>query len=539
MMIVGVFIRFTHLDGKIYGNDEATTSVHVSGKTIVQYAAAMFDGRPRTAQQLLTFQKPDEAHGIRDVVQSLAVEDPQHPPLYYLLEREWERSAGSSVASRRILSAAFGAVTLLTAVWFGFELDSLLAGFVMGALVAASPFAIAYSQVAREYSLWLGLTFAASALFVRAARRGNKVVWIFYSIVSIAGLYTDALYILVIVAHALTLAVPSPGRRAATLGFAAALALMVAAYVPWIAALAYGYTHGIVTNNAYLAAGLSLKPFVLKWIFNVGTLFYDADYLYPKTALLVLPGFVALALAFVACARRLRRDPWLAVIFALSGVTFAALVLPDLLHHQQRSTASRYLVPLWVASYAALGVGLAMALRSPRAGIRAASLGFVLFTAATGFGSFAISVKHDTWWVDGSTTPFGGIARAIRGAKNPVVVYHSTWGEGGQGPGVWDFTVVMLANSVPPATNFVQYGRGEPFAMPTSRGSLLLLDPDDALLAAVRARGSQVAEIAGGSAAAASPEIAAFRKSVARERERQGPAASLAPTPSLWTVQER
>jgi uncharacterized membrane protein len=537
MMIVGIFIRFTHLDAKVFGNDEATTSLHVSGKTIAQYAVAMFDGRQRTAQELLVFQKPDPAHGVRDVVASLAIEDPQHPPLYYLLEWQWERGAGSSIAARRVLAAVFGAVTLLTAGWLGFELDSLLAGCITAAIVAASPFAIAYSQVAREYSLWLALTFAACALFIRAVRSGNAMVWLGYAIVSIAGLYTDALFLLVVVAHALTFAVRNPRRRAAALGFAGALVLIAAAYLPWILALTYGYTHGIVTNNAYLGSGLSLKPFVLKWIFNIGSLFYDADYLYPKTAVLILPGLAALGLTFVACARRLRGDPRFGLIFALAGVAFAALVVPDLIHHEQRSTASRYLIPLWVACYAALGVGLAMAWRSPRAGMRAAALGFVLFTAVTGFGSFAISSKHDTWWVDGSTAPIGAIARAIDRANNPVVVYHSTWGPGGSGPEVWDFSVVMLADIVAPKTAFVQYGRGMPISVLPATGSLLLLDPSDAVVAALRTRGSQIAQIAGGIAAAASPEIAAFRKSVARERERQGEAASLSPTPSLWTIQ--
>ena len=539
MIVVGVFLRFTHLDGKIFGNDEATTSIHVSGKTIAQYAATMFDGRRRTANELLVFQKPDPAHGARDVVASLAVEDPQHPPLYYLLEWQWERSAGSSITARRVLSAVFGAVTLLSAFWLGFELDSLLAGWIMAAIVAASPFALAYSQVAREYSLWLALTFAASALYIRAVRSGGPVVWLGYAIVSIAGLYTDALFLLVLVAHALALAVPAPRRRAAALEFGVALVLIVAAYLPWIRALTYGYTHGSVTNNTYLSSGFSLKPFVLKWIFNVGTLFYDADYLYPKSAVLILPGFVALGLALVACARRLRGNPSLGLIFTLAGVAIAALVLPDLIHHEQRSTASRYLIPLWVAAYAALGVGLALASRSPRAGMRAAAFGFVVLTAVTGFGSFAISSRRDTWWVDGGTAPIGAIARAIDHAKDPVVVWLSTWGPGRSGPELWDFSVVMLADIVAPTTAFVQYGRDESKSMLPAAGSMLLLDPNEAVVAALRARGSQVAEIAGGSTAAASPEIAAFRKSVARERERRGQAAGLSPTPSLWTIQDR
>jgi uncharacterized membrane protein len=536
MMLVGVVIRFTFLDGKIFGNDEATTSIHVSGKTLVQYSAAMFDGQPRTAQEVRVFQEPDRAHGIGDVVRSLAIEDPQHPPLYYVLERQWEVAGGSSISARRVLSAVYGTLSVLCAVWFGLELFSLLAGFISGALVAASPFAIAYSQVAREYSLWLALTFASCALFLRAARRTSFLSWFLYALVSIAGLYTDALFLLVIVAQVLAVVFAARGRRSALLGFAASLILIAAAFVPWVLALTYGWTHGIVTNNVYLGAGLSLKPFVLKWIFNIGTLFYDADYLYPKSAVLIIPGILALVLAFIACGRRLREDPAIVLVFTLATVAIVGLVLPDLLHHEQRSTASRYLIPLWVACYAALAVGLARSLRSTRAWVRGTSVAFLVLTAATGFGSFAISATHDTWWIDGSTAPMGAIARAVAATKDPVIIYHSTWGPGRPGPELWDFSVVMLADVVAPSTRFVQYGRDEAASMPALSGSLLLLDPTDGAIDALRARGDRVEKIAGGQIAAVSPEIAALRKSVARERERHG-AATLSPVPSLWSFE--
>lgn len=539
MMLLGIAVRFTFLDTKIFGNDEATTSLHVSGKTIVQYADAMFDGRIRTVKDILVFQQPDPLHGVGDVVRSLAIEDPQHPPFYYVLERQWEMSAGSSIAARRLLAALFGAISIAAAVWLGFELYSPIAGILSGALVAVSPFAIAYSQVAREYSLWMALTFGASALFVRAVRRERVTVWLAYIIVSVAGLYTDALFSLVVVAHALVAAILSPGRRALSFGFAASLVVMVAAYVPWISALTYGYTHGIVTNNAYLSAGLSLKPFLLKWLFNIGTLFYDADYIYPKSAVLIIPGLVALALAFVTCARLLRQKPQMCIIFSLAAVALAALVGPDLLHHEQRSTASRYLIPLWVACYAALGVGLASALRSREKWIRRTSMGMVLFTAATGLGSLAVSARHDTWWVDGSTAPIGPIARAIERTQNPLVVFHSTWGPGRQGPEVWDFAVVMVADVLRPSTPVVQYGRDEPLAMPArSGGQLLLLDPNDAALTGLRAHGNEVVKVAGGDIPSTSTELAALRQTVSREREHQG-AVSRMPTPSLWSVHER
>ncbi len=537
VMLVGAALRFSFLDGKIFGNDEATTALHVSGKTTADYAAAMFDGRPHTAQEISVFQKPDRSRGFAAVAQSLAVEDPQHPPLYYFLERQWELDAGSSIAARRALAAVFGTIAILAAFWLASEVASQLAGFISGALVAASPFAIAYSQVDREYSLWMVLTFASSALFLRAIARRDKIATIAYIVTCIAGLYTDTLFAIVLLAHCIALLFMSRDRRQSLVWYSVCLAVVTLAYVPWIGPLVSGFARGAITNNLYLNAALPLNLFALKWLFNIGTLFYDADYVFPRSAFVILPGLVALGAAFIACALNVRGKLSIGLLFALGGVALLAVVPPDLIHHEQRSTASRYLVPLWAACYTILGAGLAYFAHSSRAALRWSAFAFVLVTAGTGFGSFAVSAKHQTWWVDGSTASIGPIARAIAQVHNPVVVYHSTWGPGRRGPQVWNFAVAMLADTVNPATLFVQYRRDRPSAMPAVGGTLLLLDPDDKAIATLRAHGGHATEISLlGKLADAGTDVAKLRKAASQERN-AGNGWSV--KPSIWAVRLR
>ena len=535
VMLVGAGLRFVRLDAKIFGNDEATTSVHVSGHTIAQFGVETFDGRPRTADELLAYQRPDPKHGLRDVAASLAIEDPQHPPLYYVLERQWELGAGSSLASRRTLSAIFGVASIAAAIWLGIELWSLAAGVIMGALVAASPFAIAYAQVAREYSLWIALTFASTALFVRAIRTESAIWWTVYAACAIAGLYTDTLYAIVVVAHAIALPFASPKRmRASFIGFGAASLAMLIAYAPWIAILRAGFGHGLVTNNTFLGAGLPLKLFALKWIFNIGTLFYDADYVMPKTVVLALPGFVVLIASAVACVRATKRRPSLEIVLVLAIVPFLALVLPDLLHHQQRSTASRYLVPLWVAAYTMLGVGLAIAFEAGNRNLRAAASAFVAFTALTGFGSFYVSSEHTSWWVDGSASLADAPANAIAHSREPLVLWHATWGPGAPPDGAWDFTPMILANIVPAQTRFALFPNDEAVTIPKNDGTTLALEPTDDFLADLRARGERPSEIAVGTIASASSQVKAMQHQAQADRARHG--ASLATTVTLWEL---
>ncbi len=84
-----------------------------------------------------------------------------HPPLYYIALHAWRALFGESEAALRGLSVACGVGLALFAGLTARMLFGLRAGLMAAALVAASPFAIYYSQEARMYAL-LALEAAAS-----------------------------------------------------------------------------------------------------------------------------------------------------------------------------------------------------------------------------------------------------------------------------------------------------------------------------------------------------------------------------------------
>ncbi|MBD5656461.1 MAG: glycosyltransferase family 39 protein, partial [Candidatus Eremiobacteraeota bacterium] len=200
----GIGARFVNLDKKFYTNDEATASLHVAGHTIADYAAVVFDGRPRTVAQLLAFQRADATTTVADVVRSLAVEDPQHPPLFYLAERGWTALAGSSVAARRSLSALFGTLAVAATGWLAWELFGTAgSALACAALVAISPFHVLYAQQTREYSLWTLLLACASALLLAALRSAAPLLWVAYAACLALGLYADTFFLGTLVTHAI------------------------------------------------------------------------------------------------------------------------------------------------------------------------------------------------------------------------------------------------------------------------------------------------------------------------------------------------
>ena len=170
VLIVGIGLRFSGLANKFYYDDEVVSSLREAGHTAQEFGAA-FDGRVRTIGALSGYLS-DRTTPPSATIHSLAAEDPQHPPLYYLLARYWTHTFGDSLSARRSLAALFGSLAILAALWFGYELfGSLASGAVLAALVAVSPFNLIYSQQNREYSAWLFFLALAGATLLRAMRR--------------------------------------------------------------------------------------------------------------------------------------------------------------------------------------------------------------------------------------------------------------------------------------------------------------------------------------------------------------------------------
>ncbi|GAC1490538.1 MAG: hypothetical protein NVS1B2_00560 [Vulcanimicrobiaceae bacterium] len=512
-IVVGAALRFDRLDGKLFTNDEATTSVHVSGHTVAQYLDAMRAGRLHTVADALVFQHVDPTTTYADVVSTLAVEDPQHPPLFYVLERATQSLLGDGIAARRVLAAIFGVAAIGCAYWFGLTLlRSRPFALAFAALVAVSPFHEIYAQQSREYSLWTALVLVASAFLVRALRASTPRAWAWYALAVALGLYTDLLFAYTLIAHAAFVAI-AYGRdvRRAVVPFVCAAAAAIAAFAPWIAALYAGRL--LITNNAYLSTPLAAKLFALKWIFNIGAVFYDLDYVVHASVVVLVPIFAVLVWGLVLLVRRAERAS-IVLVLSLLAIPALAMLFPDFVRHESRSTSARYLVPTWLACEVAVAFALATLLASAHARRRAGAVATLAAFAVAGIGSTAVGLQHDYWWADASIAGIGPIARIVRATPEPVrVVFaddHTTW----------DFSPILLADAVSPSVGLVLLRKGQTFQHDARGATVYALNPTETFRASLARSGWR--EDLAYEARTSDAALASLQREAARGRARAG-----------------
>jgi uncharacterized membrane protein len=424
-IVVGVFFRLWHADLKLYNPDEANTSLRISGHTNHDLGTFENDGKVHSIRDLRVFGAPTPQTQPAAIVRSLAHEDPQHPPLYFLAMFASERATGDSIFWRRFPSIVFGILAIAAAWWFGRELfGAPWPAWCLAALVAVSPFHVAFAQEAREYSLFLLLLCLSSASLLAALRSGRPIAFAAYAASVALGLWSFTLFAFVAASHAAYLALPVSGadlrRRLFGLGALTAGAL---SFLPWLLNLMQ--RAGVAAEDtAWQTTSLTAPLYLAKLVFNLGTVFFDLDYL----SLLFAP-VAGLCIVIAACTswvflRRAGPRVWFLPV-TLGVITVCVLIAPDLIKHETRATQSRYLLSLWVAIEAGVAGGAWMALRSAH-GIKKsawnAALGGLL---ACGIVSCAVASNARFWWISGAPQlrAFPAITDRLQALPGPTVVY--------------------------------------------------------------------------------------------------------------------
>lgn len=127
------------------------------------------------------------------------------PPLYYVLAWAWAAVLGTGEVGLRSLSALLGTALVPVAYLVARELASRRTALLTGALVAASPLLVWYSQEARSYAL-LALLGAASLLFfLRASRTGRGADLAGWALASALALATHYFALFLVVGEAVWL----------------------------------------------------------------------------------------------------------------------------------------------------------------------------------------------------------------------------------------------------------------------------------------------------------------------------------------------
>jgi uncharacterized membrane protein len=342
----------------VYWHDEVYTSFRLAGYTWRELSPQVFNGKVINAEDLQKYQYPRPQKGLIDTVKSLEVDDPQHPPLYYLMARLWVQIFGYSVTLIRSLSACISLLVFPCIYWLCLELfGASLVGWMAVALVAISPFHVLYAQEAREYVLWTVTILLSSAALLQAMRLQTRLSWGIYAATLALGFYTFLFTGLVAIGHGIYVVAIAGYRFNKTVKayLVASLAGLIA-FAPWLFVLIKNWLQFRTSTGWMDTIKVPLDTLMKTWGLHLMRPFMDFDWKldHPGTSLggsffLILVGYSI----YVLC-RQNPKKVWL-FILTLIGLTAFTLMLPDLILGGVRSTSTRYLIPCF------LGIQIAVA----------------------------------------------------------------------------------------------------------------------------------------------------------------------------------
>lgn len=425
LLVTGIFFRFANLDAKVYWGDETVTSLRISGYTLEELQEQALRGEEMSVEELQKYQYPNQEKGVMDTVKGLAAEEPQHPPLYYVLARLWVQQFGNSVLVTRSFSAFVSLFAFLCIYWLCRELFTPLVGWIAVALLAVSPFHVLYAQEARSYSLWTVTILLSSAALLRAIRRATFLDWGIYAITLAMGFYTILLSGIVVVGHGIyVIACESFTLTKTVKAYILSTLCSILIFVPWILTVLASFSEADETTS-WTKARVPLKSLVRTWLLNLSRLFVDFNYSFVARNLLMylvigmLLILVSYALYFVCRNQPMR--VWLFVI-TLIGPTTLALVLPDLILGGIRSSVARYVIPCYLGIEISVAYLLATKLTAVSNKRQYVWRSVALLLLCGGVISCAVSFQAEDWWNKYNAVHVPELAHLVNQADEPVFV---------------------------------------------------------------------------------------------------------------------
>jgi uncharacterized membrane protein len=153
-----------------------------------------------------------------------------HPPLSFLINHAFFQ-IGDSEFFLRLPSALFGIASLPVLYILTTELTSRRVALFSTIVLAISPFHIWYSQEGRMYSQMLFLSLFSSVLLLYAMKRGGARWWVYYVLVSAAGMFTHVFMALALLTQFLWVLLYHRDRLIAHMASGAVVFVL---FLPWM-----------------------------------------------------------------------------------------------------------------------------------------------------------------------------------------------------------------------------------------------------------------------------------------------------------------
>ncbi|MBW4610804.1 MAG: glycosyltransferase family 39 protein [Hassallia sp. WJT32-NPBG1] len=442
LLVIGIFFRFVNLERKVYWHDETYTSLRISGYTAKEVRQQLFNNPVITGTYFDKYQRPNPEKNLGDTIKSLAIEDPQHPPLYYIIARLWVQIFGNSVTAIRSLSAFISLLVFPCVYWLCKELFRvpLSVPFIAIALVAISPIHLVYAQEAREYMLWAVTILLSSASLLRAIRLESKskeltkkqqapnsiFTWGIYAATLALSLYTFLLSGFVAVAHAIYILTIAEFKftKTAKAYLLASLAGFLA-FLPWILVVLFNFSQ-LESVTSWTKRQTNFVTLIQSWLIQLSHIFFDFNFGFENplsyfiTPVILI--FVGYAIYFLC--RTTNEKSWLFLVL-LIAVPALPLIFADLLFGGIRSLSDRYLFPSYLGIQIAVAYLLATQIYSGSLARRQIWQIITVLVITCGMISCGVNSQAQTWWSKIISSGNPQVATIINQASRPLLISDS------------------------------------------------------------------------------------------------------------------
>lgn len=429
ILVLGIFFRFFNLDKKLYWIDETYTSLRFSGYTEAEMRPRFHQGQILLNEDMQKYKQFNPETTVFDTIKSLATEDPQHPPIYYILIRYWVQWFGNSISTIRSLSAILSLLIFPCLYWLCMELfNSQNVALTAIAIVAISPFHVLYAQEAREYGLWTGTILLSSAVLLWAMRTKTKKSWIIYAISIILGLYTYIFTALVALSHGTYVIAIEKKLTKTVKNYLLTSTVGFLTFIPWILVVLTNRKR-IQDTTSWSAENTTPLSLVTRWAGNLSRIFidlgFDASESSSKVAFLIPIILLLLVLVGYSIYFLVKTTPkrvWL-FILTLVGVTAILLIVPDLILGGRRSGTARYLIPCFLGIQISVAYLIATKINQLSRGRQKWKL-IAIALLSCGILSCTISSQAQEWWNKGTALEPGipQMAAIINSSDQPLLI---------------------------------------------------------------------------------------------------------------------
>ncbi|MEP0870045.1 glycosyltransferase family 39 protein [Trichocoleus desertorum AS-A10] len=214
-----------------FDRDEVRKLLRTSGFTNQQFIQLTYNAEPINVNKLLgQYQVPCGDCKPKPNLSALT-NNLEHPPLYYILLQNWLLGIGYLFNSK-LFSTLISIATIPAIYWLAQEIfNNSQISLLSATLFTVSPYLFSMGQHVSQYSLWGALICLSSALFVRATRNNNKLLFTLYTATNLLGLYTHLFFILLIFSHGYYLALNRSWRSLQY--YWISLSFSILCFTPW------------------------------------------------------------------------------------------------------------------------------------------------------------------------------------------------------------------------------------------------------------------------------------------------------------------